>query len=136
MTRKGDTAKPSAKKLARHSNPFSTAVKTPDGIFRSINECAEYYKRTAQSIVHRCKMGERQRRANKERTLHDNDWRGWEFWGVSRKIKKIAVRTPLGEFDSMKEAGIAHGVQTCTIRSRCLREAEGYSFIDDKEDKE
>lgn len=134
MTRKGDKAKPNAKKLARHSNPFSTAVKTPDGIFRSINECAQHYNRTPQSIAHRCKMGERQRRTNAEKTLHHNDWRGWEFWGVPKRINKVAVRTPLGEFDSMKAAGIAHGVHTCTIRDRCLREAEGY-YIVKKEDQ-
>lgn len=131
MTRKGDKAKPDAKRKARYSNPFSTAIKTPDGIFRSINECAEYYNRAPGSIVHRCKMGEQQRRTKTKTSLQE-DWTGWEFWGKGRRPPKRRVRTPLGDFDSLLAAGKAHGVQAGVIRKKCMANITGFSFIEEE----
>ena len=116
---------------ARHSNPYSTAVKTPDQIFRSINECAQYYNITSQAVKHRCRMGAKQRKT-KQLTTHKNDWSGWELWGVSTTIPKRQVKTPLGTFDSLRQAGIAHGVTASTIRDRCMNGTDGYNFIEDQ----
>ena len=125
------------KSRARRNNPYSTAVKTPDQIFRSIHECAEYYSVTPQAIKHRCIMGAKQRKAKVlQKTTHKNDWSGWELWGSTTSIPKRQVKTPLGTFVSLRQAGIAHGVGASTIRDRCNRGHSGYEFIDDKEDKE
>lgn len=132
MTRSGEKPTQESRKKARHSNPYSCPIKTPDGIFRSIHECAEHYHRTPQAIVHRCRMGEQQRKTNKQQTLHYNDWRGWEFWGTRTAIPKRSVHTPLGVFESITAAAKAHNMAICTLRDRCIKNINGYGFIEEE----
>lgn len=131
MTKRGEQATETAKKKARHTNPYSIAIKTPDGIFRSINECAQHYNMAPSSIAHRCRVGEQQRKTKTKRQLQD-DWTAWEFWGKGMRPPKRRVRTPLGEFDSLRAAGAAHGVQAAIIRKKCIDNRPGFAFIEEE----
>lgn len=109
-------------KVYGRDNPKPREVTTPKGIFPSCSAADKALKLAA---------GTTNRKARSDNPMHN----GWKFTGkegsrpeTERKARK--VRTPLGEFSSIRKAAKAHSVQPRIIELRCKKVSnDDYHFV-------
>jgi group I intron endonuclease len=83
---------------------MSKEIVTPLGLFASIQECSRQLNLAISTV--QC------------RVLSQTGFPDWQFTGNTSKQGLVKILTPLGQFDSIHQAALAHSVSTSTIWAR------------------
>lgn len=112
-----------------YSNPRRRDVKTPAGVFPSIQAAARHHGIAGSAVVYYCEVGDAQR-SGKKPIYSDLDMREWEILTKSEKhAHKIAVSTPLGIFESMVAAAAAHNITVSAVSQKIKRGTKNWTII-------
>ena len=117
-------------------------VRTPLGVFSSVGEAAKAHSCGSSLIVYRCKHKETysyiSKQSYEEEKVNFKSSNVPEKQNISFgkslpkhivKLRCKPVRTPLGIFESIKLAALAHGFDAHTIAKRCNRKDMGYEYL-------
>ncbi len=123
-----------SKAKARNSNPHTRRVVSPHGEYPSIGEAERKLGFGNSLVAYYCRMGELQRKGEfliNGRTGKPNpDYTGWYIIGPKPPNTAIGrpVRTPLGDFNTVKEAAFAHSIGSPAMIRRIKHDPD-YQYI-------